>query len=331
MNKIKADEKCRERILAASEPARRFRPFKVFPVIAAVFALMVGTAVYAAQSGLLGIIFEKDRDYSGFEGLTGEMNISSLETYYDGTDITPVGYAADSYNIYCVFRMDLDEPLPDDYDYYGEEYIDGWGHFSIDMMRTFESFSDDGTSGGGTDIRFIREDSDTFYCIFTAYCIDKMHGTIPLKFTCLNLSGIYIGKKGMISFDNLISEKIFTADFTVEIPECEPVSIKSGGITFSVTPCGITADTEGLDYKKLISYKDPGLLSGAAYVKMKSGETVKCSNSFGKIYNTADGFSFEGGTNGPTRMRGTFRTRFEYPVDPEDIEYLYVGGREYYP
>ena len=67
-----------------------------------------------------------------------------------------------------------------------------------------------------------------------------------------------------------------------------------------------------------------GLLAGKAYIKLKNGETVSCGAEYSKAYNLRDSF---GGHF--TFDKGHFRTGFEYPIDPDDVEYLYVGGIEY--
>ena len=55
-----------------------------------------------------------------------------------------------------------------------------------------------------------------------------------------------------------------------------------------------------------------------------NGETVSCGTEYSKAYNLRDSF---GGHF--TFDKGHFRTGFEYPIDPDDVEYLYVGGIEY--
>ena len=56
-----------------------------------------------------------------------------------------------------------------------------------------------------------------------------------------------------------------------------------------------------------------------------NGETVSCGTEYSKAYNLRDSF---GGHF--TFDKGHFRTGFEYPIDPDDVEYLYVGGIEYH-
>ena len=168
LDKLKADDATRQKILDIPQRRKKARPKlrQLMLHAAAVLVLMFGTVVYAAQSGLFSVIYDREADYGNFEDLTGEMDISSLECESDGLTVTPMGYAADSYSIFCVFKLDFDHDIPM-YDYYEEQYIDGWGHDGVEMENTYARFS---TNGGHSDIRFVREDSRTFYCIFTVNC-----------------------------------------------------------------------------------------------------------------------------------------------------------------
>ena len=321
LDKLKADDATRQKILDIPQRRKKARPKlrQLMHPAAAVLVLMFGTVVYAAQSGLFSVIYDREADYSNFEDLTGEMDISSLECESDGLTVTPMGYAADSYSIFCVFKLDFDHDIPM-YDYYEEQYIDGWGHDGVEMENTYARFS---TNGGHSDIRFVREDSRTFYCIFTVNCTGEMSGTIPIDFTCFNMSGVYLNSGRIISYDNIIDSSLFSADFTVEIPDYVNRYAGGNGIEFTITPCGVAADTEGYSYDSLMNSEN-GLLAGKAYIKLKNGETVSCGTEYSKAYNLRDSF---GGHF--TFDKGHFRTGFEYPIDPDDVEYLYVGGIEY--
>lgn len=267
LDKLKADDATRQKILDIPQRRKKARPKlrQLMLPTAAVLVLMFGTVVYAAQSGLFSVIYDREADYSNFEGLTGEMDISSLECESDGLTVTPMGYAADSYSIFCVFKLDFDHDIPM-YDYYEEQYIDGWGHDGVEMENTYARFS---TNGGHSDIRFVREDSRTFYCIFTVNCTGEMSGTIPIDFTCFNMSGVYLNSGRIISYDNIIDSSLFSADFTVEIPDYVNRYAGGDGIEFTITPCGVAADTEGYSYDSLMNSEN-GLLAGKAYIKLKT-------------------------------------------------------------
>lgn len=100
-------------------------------------------------------------------------------------------------------------------------------------------------------------------------CTGEMSGTIPIDFTCFNMSGVYLNSGRIISYDNIIDSSLFSADFTVEIPDYVNRYAGGDGIEFTITPCGVAADTEGYSYDSLMNIEN-GLLAGKAYIKLKT-------------------------------------------------------------
>lgn len=345
MNRLEMSEERINGILAAAHkaPLRRKKAFRpAFPLIAAAVIMLTGFTVYAANSGVLSLIFGSERDYSPFEHMTGELEIHSLETFIDGLEVTPMGFAADSYTVYSVFRLDFPEPLPES-EKYTELQLDGYGHCTSKLMDTLKSFSPEGRTSGGAMIRYIKEDSDTLYAAYIVSCGYKMSGEITLDFICLNLAlGDY---KGLIKDSIIYDTPLFSSSFTVNIPEVEGVELETRGTVLDgfnakLYPCSIVIDTEN-SYLVQAYEKNryPFHYALPVYVTLKSGEEIEilgsstCYMSSGSnvIASTGDTILSSIPLNGRLDDYLYYRGYLTYPAATEEIASLTIGGCTIYP
>ncbi|MBQ5332200.1 MAG: hypothetical protein J6K92_02915 [Oscillospiraceae bacterium] len=345
MNNIQMPEERINGILSAAHkaPVRRKKAFRpAFPLIAAAVIMLTGFTVYAANSGVLSLIFGGERDYSPFENMTGEMEIHSLDTYIDGLTVTPMGFAADSYTVYSVFRLDFPQPLPES-EKYTELQLDGYGHSNTKLMDILKSFSPEGRASGGAMVRYIKEDSDTLYAAYTVSCGYKMSGEITLDFTCLNLAiGDY---KGLIMDSLIYDTPLFSSSFTVNIPDVEGVELETAGTALDgynakLYPCSIVIDTVNSARVKLFYENNEALLNSAlpTYVTMKNGEKIEisgasvCYSYSDKSITVSDQSSII--STIPYGLNGDYlyyRGYLTYPVAAEEIASLTIGGCTVYP
>lgn len=65
LDKLKADDATRQKILDIPQRRKKARPKlrQLMLPAAAVLVLMFGTVVYAAQSGLFSVIYDREADY----------------------------------------------------------------------------------------------------------------------------------------------------------------------------------------------------------------------------------------------------------------------------
>ena len=340
VNRIGADEEFISAVMtAANNQTGRVRPRgrlrRTLPIIAAAVIMLTGFTVYAASNGIFSIIFGGEKDFSPFDELTGELEIHSLETYIDGLNVTPVGCATDSYTVYSVFRLDFPQALPESEEYY--EFVeDGYGHCDTELVELFKKFSESGQPSGGSMGKYVKGDQDTLYYVYTVSCGDKMSGDITLDLTCLNLTD---DSKGLIKDSIIYKDPLFSASFTVNIPEVEGTQLVTkgtdmDGFNAKVYPCSIVIDSfdsawvnEVYRTGYLSPYKD-------AYVTLKSGEKVdvtgismsyslNCSKTTVNYNSTSAGL--------PVYDYLNYRGYLSFPADPEDIASLTVGGCTIYP
>ncbi len=282
---------------------RRFLLRKMVIIIAAVIALS-GFTFYAAEIGIFSLIFN-DKDYSVLSSLEGEMQDMELETYIEGLTVTPVGYAADSNNIISVFRLDFSENLPEG-EFFEKTYPTGSrNHITGDNGSTFISdFMSDGIGGGDIIANYKRIDENSLYYIYRMNNVNKISGDIHIRLTCFNLA------KGIDSDetkpDFLYQESLFKASYNVTIPEFTPTCIDTTDTEFDdwaieISTCSykFTTDNEEEFESMYPNYADIS-------VTLKSGETIKAINPIG--------------------YSNIFSGLFEFPVIPEEIKSINIGG-----
>ncbi|MDD6991896.1 MAG: hypothetical protein PUI48_08740 [Oscillospiraceae bacterium] len=340
MNKVKADEECINNILyAAKHQTKRVRPRgrlrRTLPVIAAAVLLLTGFTVYAASNGIFSIIFGGEKDFSPFENLTGELEVHSLETYIDGLKVTPVGCATDSYTVYSVFRLDFPQALPKSEEYF-EHIEDGYGHCTTKLVELFKKFSESSQPSGGCMGKYVKGDEDTLYYVYTVSCGDKMSGDITLDMTCLSLAD---DSKGLIKDSIIYKDPLFSASFTVNIPEVEGTQLVTKGTDMEgfnakVYPCSIVIDT--YDSARVNEVYRTGYLSSykEAYVTLKNGEKIgvtgiSMSYSLNRNKTTVNYNSTSAGP--PIYDYLNYRGYLSFPADPEQIASLTIGGCTMYP
>ncbi|MBP1545059.1 MAG: hypothetical protein J6A37_00485 [Oscillospiraceae bacterium] len=336
VNKINISEKKLSEIAEyAKKPHKKsiklIRYGRSFPIIAAAVLLLAGFTVYAAGNGILDIIFGGGKDYSPFENLTGEMTVHSVESHIDGLDVTPIGYASDSYTVYAVFRLDFPSALPE-YDEYQELQLDGYGHTDNKLIDILKSFSEDGHASGSCMGSYIKEDEDTLYYIYTFSCEDKMSGDITFDMSCLNLAN---SCETLVRDRLIYKDKLFSAKFTVNIRQLEGRRIKNegsglDGLNAYVYPCSIVINST--DPETVNEIYRTGLLTpySAVYITLKNGEKVdvKGSSASYELDNNTS-VSFNSASSGLPRYGCMdFRGYLEFPVDPDEIESLTIYGYE---
>lgn len=255
MERFKAEHTQRSR--CGKKLGRRFAAI----LAAAVVAASGGIFAYAYDKGLLSIIFGGGNEsYINLDGLTGEMNIHSLEVYRDDVTVTPEGYATDGNVVFCVFRMDFGKPLFRSskaeyselfrkFEADGKIYCED--HYTDKVLALRETLPTGYDSSISANTVLKRADDDTMYAVFEIVPTLMSEGTKELDYTCFN-----IGKNSK----PLIDEHIFSADFSVEIVDGGNVSMKTEGTVLegsrlTVTPCTVRIEKYSNDlfeiYEKL--------------------------------------------------------------------------------
>ena len=344
MSKITADEELISSIhtAAVTQPKKarsKGRLCRTFPLIAAAVIMLAGFTVYAANSGLLSIIFrDSETDFSPFENLTGDITVNELDVYLDGLTVTPIGTASDSYTVYTVFRLDFPQPLPES-DEYSEFAGDGYGHFTQKLQNTLAKFSEqDFPTGGGAMGEYVKGDEDTLYYVYTVSSGGKMSGEVELDVICQNLID---DSKGLLKDSYIYSDRLFYADFTVNVPEVEGIGFKTDGTEFEtidakVFPCSIVMTS--YDETFVNAYKEKHFEHYAlakAYVTLKDGSTVDIRGTSIAYGASKDHIRFV--TSGMVYSEPynanyfNYRGYLSFPVDTSDIVSLTVGNTTIYP
>ncbi len=344
MSKITADEELISSIhtAAVTQPKKarsKGRLCRTFPLIAAAVIMLAGFTVYAANSGLLSIIFkDSETDFSPFENLTGELTVNNLEVYVDGLTVTPIGTASDSYTIYTVFRLDFPEALPES-DKYFEFAGDGYGHFSKKLQDALAKFREkDFPTGGGAMGEYVKGDSDTLYYVYTVSFGGKMSGEVELDVVCQNLLD---DSKGLLKDSYIYSDRLFYADFTVNVPEVEGIGFKTDGTEFEtidakVFPCSIVLTSYDEDFVNAYAktyFEKFG--NAAAFVTLKDGKTIDIKGTSIAYGTSRDNIKVvTSGTVYSEPYNGNFfnyRGYLSFPVDTSEIVSLTVGNTTIYP
>ena len=344
MNSITADEELIASIhtAAVSQPKKarsKSRLCRTFPLIAAAVVMLAGFTVYAANSGLFSIIFNNSEiDFSPFDNLTGDLTVNKLEVYLDGLTVTPVGTASDSYTVYTVFKLDFPQPLPESNEY-SEFAGDGCGHFTQKLQNTLAKFSEqDFPTGGGAMGGYVKGDEDTLYYIYTVSSGGKMSGNVELDVICQNLLD---DSEGLLKDRYIYSDRLFYADFTVNVPEVEGIGFKTDGTEFEtveakVFPCSIVMTS--YDETFVNAYKEKHFEHFAlakAYVTLKDGSTVDIrgtSIAYGSskdhIRVVTSGMAYSEPYNA---NYFNYRGYLSFPVDTSKIVSLTIGNTTIYP
>ncbi len=250
---------------------------------AAVIAVSGGIFAYAYDKGLLQIIFGGENEsYINLDGLTGEMEVQSLEVYRDDVTVTPEGYASDGTVIYCVFRMDFDKPL---FRSANAEYselfseIEAGGkkyhemHYSDKVMELGEMLPTGYKSSVDAQTSLKRADDDTMYAIFKVAPSMMSEGRKELDYTCFNIG---------MNNKPLIDEHIFSAEFSVNVTESGNVHMKTDGTflegcTLTVTPCTVRIEKDSAELfsivDELIELTDD-TIDQSFYILMNDGNKV---------------------------------------------------------
>lgn len=344
VNRISADEELIASIHAAAltQPKKvrsKGRLCRTFPLIAAAVTMLAGFTVYAANSGLFSIIFkDSEADFSPFENLTGDITVNKLEVYVDGLTVTPVGTASDSYTIYTVFKLDFPEPLPESDEYF-EFTGDGYGHFTKKLQNTLAKFSEqDFPTGGGAMGEYVKGDDDTLYYIYTFSSGGKMNGNVDLDVICQNLLD---NSKGLLKDRYIYSDRLFYADFTVNVPEVEGIELKTDGtelenVNAKLFPCSIVLASYDEEFVNAYAktYFEHFAMADA-YVTLKNGNTVDI-RSVSIAYGTSKDHIrvVTSGTAASEPYDGNFfnyRGYLSFPVDTDEIASLTIGNTTLYP
>ena len=344
MNRITADEELISSIhtAAVTQPKKarsKGRLCRTFPLIAAAVIMLAGFTVYAANSGLLSIIFrDSETDFSPFENLTGDITVNELDVYLDGLTVTPIGTASDSYTVYTVFRLDFPQPLPES-DEYSEFAGDGYGHFTQKLQNTLAKFSEqDFPTGGGAMGEYVKGDEDTLYYVYTVSSGGKMSGEVELDVICQNLID---DSKGLLKDSYIYSDRLFYADFTVNVPEVEGIGFKTDGTEFEtidakVFPCSIVLTSYDEDFVNAYAktyFEKFG--NAAAFVTLKDGKTIDIKGTSIAYGTNRDNIKVvTSGTFYSEPYNGNFfnyRGYLSFPVDTSEIVSLTVGNTTIYP
>ncbi len=251
---------------------------------AAAIAISGGIFAYAYDKGLLQIIFGGENEsYINLDGLTGEMEIQSLEVYRDDVTVTPEGYASDGTVIYCVFRMDFDKPFfsSENAEYselFSEIEVDGEKyqevHYTDKIMELREMLPTGYISSVYAQTELKRADDDTMYAIFKVAPSMMSEGRKELDYTCFN-----IGKNN----EPLIDGHIFSAEFSVDVTESGNVRMETDGTvlegcTLTVTPCTVRIEKNSEELFSLIDELADDIVNPnpnqSFYILMNDGNTV---------------------------------------------------------
>ncbi|MGN0642928.1 MAG: hypothetical protein ACI4JJ_07255 [Huintestinicola sp.] len=349
MDRIEADSELISEVITkahsqgAAHRKKQMRS-RFFPLIAAAVIMLAGTTVYAAENGIFRILFGSDRDCTPFENLTGEIIADSIDIYLDGLNVTPIGYAADSYTVYSVFRLDFPEALPESEGYY-EIQSDGYTHYGEKLNKMFGSFSDCESAIGGAALYYYKEDADTLYAVYVVSCNEKMFGTVDLECTCLNLAR---DLQGLTSESMIYDKMLFTADFHVTIPETKPLCFETEGTVFEgssaeAAPCSIIINGDDTINGDAAGIMDKVMLNGGdspqnnTYVTLKNGERVyakgiSISYNYGSN-KVIGGYLIDLPSEGLYDQLDNFRFHayLSYPVDTEQVVSLTISGNTMYP
>ncbi|MGN0666310.1 MAG: hypothetical protein ACI4KF_07270 [Huintestinicola sp.] len=287
---------------------------------AAVITISGGIFAYAYDKGLLQIIFGgESENYISLEGLTGEMDIHSLEVYRDDVTVTPEGYASDGNVIFCVFRMDFEKRLFPEDEYYevsnktevnGIKYMET--HYTPKLDRLREMLPTGYDSSIEADTVLKRVDEDTMYAIFRIVPSLMSKGTKELDYTCFS-----IWKNN----SPIINEHIFSADFSVDIKHSSHIEMETNGTildecTLSVTPCSIGIESYSADLFIIIErlYTDDFISDNSFYVLMKDGRKIHFNGFNGSANQLESGEKY-----------AELKSVTDLPVDTSNVQAVVMG------
>lgn len=319
VNRIKADERLYNRIYDSinhSEKATKRKKHKKIRLtsaaaIAAAVMSLCGITVFAANSGLIEIIFGKEDDR--FDYMTGEFKNVSIEILREGVSVEPIGYTSDGYNTFFVLKVDLPEKLPDGDKFY-QGMQDGYGVINHKQLEKSLKSTDSNFTTMSVYTEYLKADKDSLYMINCISTDGKVSGEHSFAFFGGNLRNgeqyLYNGNLFYIEFDAVIKE-------TESMELCG--EYENGYMdSMTVSECGLIIrrfrNTAVTGYRKEIPY----FYDETIYVTLKNGDTVFCEN---RTWGTASEYS--GGID------MTEQCIFEYPIQLSEIASVTVGDVTY--
>ncbi|MCI7234132.1 MAG: hypothetical protein MR546_09530, partial [Oscillospiraceae bacterium] len=193
-------------------------------------------------------------------------------------------------------------------------------------------------TGGSAMGEYVKGDEDTLYYVYTVSSGGKISGEVELDVICQNLLD---DSKGLLKDRYIYSDRLFYADFTVNVPEVEGIGFKTDGTEFEtvdakVFPCSIVLTS--YDETFVNSYKEmhfDSFYSAKAYVTLKDGSTVDIRGTSIAYGASKDHIRVVmSGVVYPEPFNANYfnyRGYLSFPVDTSEIVSLTVGNTTIYP